>query len=191
MEGHTKKDSALKEQLCQRIRCKGASETDNDDNLYGSRNEIPNESTNSIDCSTRPPLPPSNFNTPLLSSSSLSSTSSSSVSSPIAIVPPISALHALVNNSSTSYNGNEPIFQKSKFLNKQPVNNTTIMLPLPNPAVNSYLTKAISTPSIIDKMGQENGGVQKHAIVATNETNGMCVLVEDILKDFYKQFAFR
>jgi hypothetical protein len=137
----------------QRFRYKGVSETDIEENEQSLENTDDCEQT-----STRPPLPPNSLTTPLLSLSS--STSSSTVSSPISITAPVvppSALNSLLQNSS-SYNGSEldkNVLLRSKrgYIKQVAPNSSSV-----NTAAhgNSFLTKAISTPSIIDKMSQES-----------------------------------
>jgi hypothetical protein len=146
-----------------RHRFKASSETDYEDNIYENNLKTKDfekaDSKTSIFDETRPPIPP------VLSSSSLSSTSSSSnASSPTSSNPPVS-----INLFSSSYSGNDALAKSKRSYVKQNSPSTPVVA-RDHQVKSNYLAKAISTPSIIDRMNQEN--VVKNMVEMINE-NGL------------------
>ena len=140
-----------------RHRFKASSETDYEDNIC----DLKNKENEKID-SKKFILNHDEIRPPALSSSSLSSTSlSSNASSPISINPPVS-----INSFSSSYSGNDALAKSKHSYVKQNLPSAPIVAK-DYQLKSNILAKAISTPSLIDKMNQEN--VVKNMVEMINE----------------------
>ena len=112
-----------------------------------------------------------NLSIPLLSSSSLTSTSSFNLSSSVSNDSP-SASNPLNSSYGSSTELDKSMLLKSKrgYIKQNSQNNSNLSISLSHQTKNScFLTKAISTPSIVEKSNQENG--VKNMIAMINENS--------------------